>query len=294
MKVLASTRIVATAVAALLGLSVEHSPDLELRVADAGVERVEQTDSEVPFYSFLITLENTGTRSIALVGVRRMLLPAAGVDPISDSTMVTTFTVEPGDTLLLGENEMIALRALTGAHYLVLAMRYGDAEDYRTYEGRQVVFKWPGVRAGLVPAELPIARETETAEVLRRAFDLGGWWGDTGPEQSLPPTGTPGEAGPSRARSGAFPKSIAAGSSGRAAFDEGESRSGEPRIGKNEKGSRLTSGCERAPGSPHGRMTVRSVRNRRGSLQTPTTVPGGPSAPPTPTAGDAIPIHCSY
>jgi hypothetical protein len=190
---LASTRMAATAVAAFtasLGLSVvEHAPDLELRVGDARLERIAQPESEGPCsrcYSVRIPLENVATRPIALVGVRRVLFSATSVEPISDSTMTTALTVEPGRTLLLGEHEMTALDALTGTHFLVLAIRYGDAEDYRSYEGRRIVFKWPGVRAGLVPTRLPIAPEVETADLLRRAFELGGWWGDTGPEQNLP------------------------------------------------------------------------------------------------------------
>lgn len=161
-----------------------------LLVRKAGVEAGTwgTEESDEPFYSFVVTLENTSARPVVLVGVRTALLMPGIADAISDSTMGRNGpAIEPGDSVTLGRDALRGLAKARGLHFLVLAVRYGDSKDYRTNRRQMFVLKWPGARAGVVPRELTLAPEDEAARIRQQAFRLGGWWGVTGPEEKLAP-----------------------------------------------------------------------------------------------------------
>jgi hypothetical protein len=161
-------------------------PVPDLRVREAGVEASQRPPSSAePLYSFVVTLENASARPVVLSGVRRLFFAPGDAGSGDDWTMGTDMALAPGATLTLGRDEPAPLSRVKGIHFLVVAIRYGDAEDYRTNRGQTFVFKWKGAAAGVVPLDLQIPPEDEAARVRKEAFARGGWWGESGPEQGL-------------------------------------------------------------------------------------------------------------
>jgi hypothetical protein len=160
------------------------SPPLpDLRVRKASVEPVERQGlGDEPLYSFVVALENTSARPVVLVRVRRVFFAPGTPNSEGDTTMASQIPIAPGATVSLGRDGAADLSRVRGLHYLVLAVRYGDAEDYRTNRDQTFVFKWAGATDGVVPRDLEIPPEEEADRVRKAAFALGGWWGDSGPE----------------------------------------------------------------------------------------------------------------
>jgi hypothetical protein len=162
--------------------ATSRPPLPDLRVRKASVEPSEglRLGNEAP-YSLVVELENTSARPVALVGVRTVFFAPDDAKNRFDSTMASRISIAPGATVSLGRDSATGLERVTGLHFLVLGVRYGDAEDYRTNRGQTLVFKWAGATTGVVPRALETPPEDEAERVRKEAFALGGWWGDTGP-----------------------------------------------------------------------------------------------------------------
>jgi hypothetical protein len=153
-----------------------------LRVRKASVEPNEGLRlGNEPLYSFRVELENASARPLVLVGVRRVFFAPGAAESHSDTAMACQIPIAPGAIHNLGGDEATALSNVGGLHFLVLSVRFGDAEDYRTNRGQTFVFKWAGTTDGVVPRELQTAPKEEAARVRKEAFARGGWWGGSGP-----------------------------------------------------------------------------------------------------------------